>query len=706
VLESAQRLRGEPLLASVRRLASAWREAEGADSILQLLVRELQALLPLDAVELIGRDTSGIVPEAVAAFEAGEPQASGADGAAAGNTLFLPLFADHVVSHVVALTRADGAPVRATDAQLALTLVNQASAALAVLTAQAAARTDALTGLLNRGGTMARLGEEIAQADRTGRPLAVLLVDLDDFKAINARHGHLAGDEALRLVAQTLLEETRPYDHLGRYGGDEFVLVLPALEAVAAEAVAGRVQSGLRRLRGQVGGLTCSIGVAQWRPGDDAASLLDRADAPLRTGKETGKDQTRIAGPGPEGVAPTLDSVLAGEGMRFLFQPIVDLHSNTTVAFEALARGPEGSAFERPDRLLSAARDADRLVEADVALRRGALRTAAVRGLAAPATLFVNCEPETLARRSALNPLWSRDHSPFESICEITERALVRRPAELLAAVRVVRGLGWGVALDDVGADPRALALLPFLRPDVVKLDLRLVQDRPSRQLAAVVAAVNAYAEASGAALLAEGIETEEHLATALGLGATLGQGYLFGRPGTLSRPLAPPERRMPSLPSPPDASLLTPFQLIAAHRPARTADASLLSSICGHLEAQALGLGDTAIFLSCLAGAGAATAGERRRYERLAQRVGLAGVIGRDGRGGTDGMREGSVGAEEELAREWSVVVVGPQSTVALAARRMSADADRYELVLTHDRELCLAAGRALMARLEPLPD
>jgi EAL domain-containing protein (putative c-di-GMP-specific phosphodiesterase class I) len=117
-------------------------------------------------------------------------------------------------------------------------------------------------------------------------------------------------------------------------------------------------------------------------------------------------------------------------------------------------------------------------------------------------------------------------------VLEITERALATRPAELLRTVERVRSVGWGVAVDDVGAEAMSLAFMPLLRPDVVKLDLRLVQERPGPAIAEIMNAVNAHAERTGSVVLAEGIEDEAHLAMARALGATLGQGWLFGRPG------------------------------------------------------------------------------------------------------------------------------------------------------------------------------
>jgi EAL domain-containing protein (putative c-di-GMP-specific phosphodiesterase class I) len=142
-------------------------------------------------------------------------------------------------------------------------------------------------------------------------------------------------------------------------------------------------------------------------------------------------------------------------------------------------------------------------------------------------------------------------------VLEITERALTDRPAELCREVAQHRSAGRGIALDDIGADVHSLALLPLIEPDVIKLDLRLVQDRPSTDQAAIVSAVAAERERTGASILAEGIENDNHLAVARTLGATLGQGWLWGHPGPLpsrrGRPWTrrPVERREPAGPTP-----------------------------------------------------------------------------------------------------------------------------------------------------------
>jgi EAL domain-containing protein (putative c-di-GMP-specific phosphodiesterase class I) len=140
--------------------------------------------------------------------------------------------------------------------------------------------------------------------------------------------------------------------------------------------------------------------------------------------------------------------------------------------------------------------------------------------------LFVNAEPDGIGGGSL--PQLGRE---VRGIVELTERTLTSRLADLVPAVQAAREQGWGIALDDVGGDTRSLALMPLLRPDVIKLDLRLVQDQPTPEIAAIAGAVGAQAERTGATVLAEGIETEEQAQYARALGATLGQGFLFGHP-------------------------------------------------------------------------------------------------------------------------------------------------------------------------------
>jgi diguanylate cyclase (GGDEF)-like protein len=156
---------------------------------------------------------------------------------------------------------------------------------------QQAARTDALTGLLNHGAMQVRVREEIARARRDGTPLSFVIIDLDDFKRVNDVRGHQAGDELLRQVAAVLHGELRPYDVVARYGGDEFVLLLPGSDEQDACMVAERVRDAVEREK--VG--ACSLGVAEWHEPLNADSLLEHADRALLLAKRTGKGRVAVA---------------------------------------------------------------------------------------------------------------------------------------------------------------------------------------------------------------------------------------------------------------------------------------------------------------------------------------------------------------------------------------------------------------------------
>src|SRR3954454_23131313 len=195
-----------------------------------------------------------------------------------------------------------------------------------------------------------------------------------------------------------------------------------------------------------------------------------------------------------------LEAVIRERTVVSLYQPIFDIGDQnlsreqySVVAYEALARGPKGSPVEYPDKLFGTARAAGRLADLDWVCRAAAVQGAMDAGLTAPYTLFCNMEPEAIDAPPPfdLRDTWERAKAEVRVMTEITERAMTVRPAELLSTAGGIRDAGWGIALDDVGAEPASLALMPFLDPDVIKLDLRLIQDTPTEDLAEVINAVN-----------------------------------------------------------------------------------------------------------------------------------------------------------------------------------------------------------------------
>ncbi|WP_018335626.1 sensor domain-containing phosphodiesterase [Actinomycetospora chiangmaiensis] len=408
-----------------------------------------------------------------------------------------------------------------------------------------------------------------------------------------------------------------------------------------------------------------------------------------------------------------LHHLLAAGTVDPVFQRIADVATGTVVGVEALARGPVDGPLRRPDRMFAVARAVGRLGDLDELCRRRAVEVAAAAGLAGPLGLFVNVEP--LAAPTVLDPgpaavaLLDRG---VRLVLELTERDLTADPARLLVFAEQARAHGFRIALDDVGADPASLALMPFLRPEIVKLDLSLVQGRDPREVAEIMSAVAAYAEQSDAVVLAEGVETADHLATARGLGATLVQGWHVGLPAPaehlagLAPPWRPPVLRRPVA----EAVARSPFATVARVRTPRRASKALLVAVSRHLERQAAEQGELAVVLAAYEDAVNLTPASRRRYRALAASAAFVGVVGRGVEAEPEpGVRGADLVPDDPVHGEWDVVVVGPHFAAALVARDLEPHADptdptrEFDYVLTHDRPMVLEVARSLMARVVP---
>jgi diguanylate cyclase (GGDEF)-like protein len=238
------------------------------------------------------------------AADARELQASLPRLTATGNAscaLLLPIAVRGEVEAVVVLVRRKLSEAYAERSiELATTLADQAATALALVRARAEAGTDPVTGCMNHRAMRRRLHEEIGRAMRTGGPLSCLLLDLDNFKLVNDRQGHQAGDRLLREVAQALVGEFRAFDRVARYGGDEFVAILPNADLESAAAASARALQRLLDLpsREDNPGVDASIGVAQWQAPMSTDALLQACDAALLRSKRQGKGRvTRASTP-------------------------------------------------------------------------------------------------------------------------------------------------------------------------------------------------------------------------------------------------------------------------------------------------------------------------------------------------------------------------------------------------------------------------
>lgn len=405
----------------------------------------------------------------------------------------------------------------------------------------------------------------------------------------------------------------------------------------------------------------------------------------------------------------SLSALLASGRLRSVYQPIIDLATLQPAAYEALVRGPAGGPLESPAALF---RDAQRdgLVSAlDLAAQASALRGALRARLPSDVALFINVEPSLLLSRAPSGPVaLGQDADHLRIVIEFTERKVAARPAELLWAAGWIRDQGWAIALDDVGAEAASLALMPFLRPEIIKLDLNLIQHEPDSAAIRTISAVLAQAEATGAHIVAEGIETQEHLDRALALGATHGQGWLFGRPGPLPGVFEPIDRPLDPRPRARTVSDGTPAELVFKTRAPRRAAKRHLLAVSRHLESWAMEGHEPAVVLATFQEASRFTPATRHRYASLACRSTLVAALGAGmPRTPAPGVRGQGFDADDRLRGEWDVIVVGPHMAGALIARDVGDDGPdeqrRFDLVVTYDRELVLTAAQALMARIAP---
>jgi EAL domain-containing protein (putative c-di-GMP-specific phosphodiesterase class I) len=250
-----------------------------------------------------------------------------------------------------------------------------------------------------------------------------------------------------------------------------------------------------------------------------------------------------------------IDAIVDARIIRTVFQPIVHLESATVIGFEALSRGPAGTGLEAPVALLAAAERVGRRVELDWLCRVQALQMAADAGLPAELTWFVNVEQAGLAAACppALMATFSTTLQRLRVVFEVVERRDGTSMSALMRGSEQARRDGCGIAMDDIGVDSRALAMLELLHPDVVKLDLSLIQSPLHATGRSIAAAVRAYTARTGAVIVAEGIETIAHAHRAKRLGATHVQGFGYGRPGRLPASVPAPghlalRRRHPAL--------------------------------------------------------------------------------------------------------------------------------------------------------------
>lgn len=400
-----------------------------------------------------------------------------------------------------------------------------------------------------------------------------------------------------------------------------------------------------------------------------------------------------------------------GVGLESVFQPIVSLPDENIVGFEALARWPHLGDLD-PSVVFAHAGAAGWLARLDQLCIHSAINGALAASVGRDTWVFVNIEPTTPYIGRAKDELLARAHDELQLIFEVTERRLLTHPDALLKKVAALRADGFAVALDDIDTNADSLTLLDVVAPDVVKLDLKLVQSQPRYDRLRTWGAILDYQQRTGALLLAEGIETAQHLQQALSMGAVLGQGFRFGLPRRLDRErpagvIGAPRLSRQQLVA--DSS--TPFEvLVAAGVEARTESKDTLVALSRYLESQAANATHPPIVLAAVQRAEQFTTATRRRYEELAVKCPLVAVFGRGlPQELGSGIRGIALDPFDPLCAQWIVVTLGPGLTAALIARERpehltgrTRDGDRrFDLAFTNDRAQVAAAVRHLLRRV-----
>jgi diguanylate cyclase (GGDEF)-like protein len=410
------------------------------------------------------------------------------------------------------------------------------------------ARHDSLTGLPNRAAIFEKLDAVIEQV-RPEMPLAVYFVDLDGLKALNDTLGHDVADEMIREVAQRLLGSVRTEDFVGRFGGDEFIVVAEAIgDPNEAGQLGERLLSAIAQPLPGLGArvVTASIGVALIRSsGIEAREAIRRSDAAMYEAKRTGRDRCVFAEIGETARAGRrleLSRALHGAEtrgeMHLVYQPVIALPSREIIGVEALLRWNHPTLGEvPPSEFIPIAEDTGSIMQIGAwVLWESCAALASLAATGHKLELGVNVSARQLSQPDF--PLWVRQtlshaqFSPTMLSLELTETSLLRPDSVSVGNVRTLEKMGVRVALDDFGTGYSSLTWLRDHPFGSIKVDRSFVTNIQKQESSrAIVAAIIRMAKDVGCTVTAEGVETEEQLQILESLGCDHAQGFLIARP-------------------------------------------------------------------------------------------------------------------------------------------------------------------------------
>lgn len=407
---------------------------------------------------------------------------------------------------------------------------------------------DPLTKLPNRRLFQDRLAHGISVARREGKKFALLMLDLDHFKAVNDSFGHSAGDELLQQVSARILARLRQRDTVARLGGDEFVVLLEDIvRSDDAARVAGEIVAELTKPFGlsqnnnvQIG---ASIGISLHpEHGDTPEILMNHADTALYQAKDAGRgcfayfsEDLTLAARERIVLENRLRNAIEQQELRVFFQPQVDIVSGKIVGAEALVRWHDSTdGLISSQRFIPIAEETGLIVEIGVWVLRETCRQGREwldAGLP-PLTLAVNVSPHQFSRSdicALVTTVLSETGFPANQLeLEITESGLMGNQIHATSILNALRNQGVRLAIDDFGTGYSSLAYLKHFPLDVLKIDKSFIDDIPFQQDDMEIAAtIIAMGHILGFKVLAEGVETAEQLIFLKERGCDLYQGYI-----------------------------------------------------------------------------------------------------------------------------------------------------------------------------------
>lgn len=419
---------------------------------------------------------------------------------------------------------------------------------------------DSLTGLANRTAVSARLQALLSDPDRQGGSVYVVFLDLDTFKTVNDALGHSVGDLLLVEVAARLRACTRPGDILGRYGGDEFIVVTPRGPDAAPFDLPDAVLAAIAK-PALVGGnelvVSASVGVSVFpADGRNVETLISYADMAMYAAKSRGRNcwehyrpEMREDADAKLVLSARLRRAIEAGALRVHYQPQVDMRNGRVLGVEALVRWHDEIYGEiAPTRFVAIAEASGFVAMLGEWVLHEACRQSALwrqMGIA-PVRISVNLSPLQLQRANIVETfqtiLQETGVDPTKLELEVTETALMKQPEIAVRRLHEFRCAGIGVAIDDFGMGYSSLSQLRALPVDRIKIDRTFVQGIGQSDSGAIVKAIVTLAQTLGLSVIAEGVETLEQQEFLLALGCVEAQGFRFSQPldaGSITRVLA-----------------------------------------------------------------------------------------------------------------------------------------------------------------------